>query len=352
MHTISINMLAKQMQFRKEQGEIPYLLFLGAGASISSGVSGTNEMINQFLIDFGIANYETLKKMDRYERFERFFRKIENLSMADRFFWLEAVYKYRQPSVGYIALTHLIENGYFDVIITTNYDSLLDLSLERSPILKNKRDFRFYVRGVDNDDFIIQSFKKYSPPPTKILKLHGELESQVIFTSSEENANVSKEMAGLLKSLFRHRSVIMIGYSVLDKDISMFIERNTNTLIYINPKISREQTVTSFLNRFERVLKISKSNAEFDILMKDLRDILLKKNVEQVKETSISKEKKYNLQQIEKKLNELFEPEEGQRWLHTPQAIFNGYRPVDIIDQDGTDRVMQILECLEEGSHI
>ncbi len=54
MHAININQLAKRMHTRKEQGEKPYVLFLGTGISISSGVSDMNVLIKRLLIDSGV----------------------------------------------------------------------------------------------------------------------------------------------------------------------------------------------------------------------------------------------------------------------------------------------------------
>jgi hypothetical protein len=58
------------------------------------------------------------------------------------------------------------------------------------------------------------------------------------------------------------------------------------------------------------------------------------------------------LELVREKLNSLVKPEEGQRWLHAPNKMFEGRRPIDLINQGEHDRVLEILECLEEGSHV
>jgi AbrB family looped-hinge helix DNA binding protein len=57
------------------------------------------------------------------------------------------------------------------------------------------------------------------------------------------------------------------------------------------------------------------------------------------------------LPQIQEKLDSLFEPAEGQRWLHTRQAALDGRAPIDLITHGEADRVLQILVRLEEGMH-
>jgi hypothetical protein len=58
------------------------------------------------------------------------------------------------------------------------------------------------------------------------------------------------------------------------------------------------------------------------------------------------------LELVREKLNSLVKPEEGQRWLYAPNKIFEGRRPIDLINDGEAVRVIEILECLEEGSHV
>jgi len=58
------------------------------------------------------------------------------------------------------------------------------------------------------------------------------------------------------------------------------------------------------------------------------------------------------LAQVREKLNSLVMPEEAERWLHAKLAIFEGRRPIDLIKHGESDRVLQILACHEEGSHV
>jgi len=279
MQSTSIPLLAKRMRLRKESGENPYILFLGAGISISSGVSNMNEIIDQFLIDFSIVSDEKLSEMDRDERFERFVSEMENLNETERCIWLKRGVEDVEPSAGYTALTRLIEEGYFDMLFTTNWDNLLDLSLERSKIIKNKRDFRFYVRGIDQDDFIIRSFQRFPIPRIKILKLHGDLDSQAIFVTPKQTATFPNEITEFLKLCFRQRDLIIIGHSASDLDIQRCIgidRQNENTLIYINPKATRNQFVLSLEDNYKLAQEIVGGDAEFDVFMSKLSEEILK----------------------------------------------------------------------------
>jgi hypothetical protein len=65
----------------------------------------------------------------------------------------------------------------------------------------------------------------------------------------------------------------------------------------------------------------------------------------------LENENKIKLEQVEEKLNSLVTPEEAQRWLYASLKMFDGRRPIDLIANGETDRVMQILIRLEEGIH-
>jgi hypothetical protein len=57
------------------------------------------------------------------------------------------------------------------------------------------------------------------------------------------------------------------------------------------------------------------------------------------------------LEQIQEKLNSLVKPEEAQRWLYAPNDMFEGRRPIDLLEQGEDERVMQLLGRIEEGIH-
>lgn len=58
-----------------------------------------------------------------------------------------------------------------------------------------------------------------------------------------------------------------------------------------------------------------------------------------------------NLREIKASLEAQFEPEEIQRWLHSPNPIFDGKTPLGMIAGGETDRVLEVLIRLEEGIH-
>jgi len=271
-----IKQLAKQMYLRKENRERPYILFLGAGISVSSGISNMNDMIDRFLTDTGNVSRDDLDKMDKDQRFEKFFLAIQNLSEVDRYHWLRDGFKNAAPSFGYQALTKLIEDGYIDTIFTTNWDELLEMSLMKSNKIKEKKDYRIYARGVDRDDFIISQFRSHAFPSIKIVKLHGELESRVILVTPQETSEFPTEFARFFREeIFRSRDIIMVGYSVSDQDVKNCMEPEHNSLYYVNPKPPNDD----LLKKFNHLEQITGDDINFDTFMSNLAEAISQEEI-------------------------------------------------------------------------
>ncbi len=58
------------------------------------------------------------------------------------------------------------------------------------------------------------------------------------------------------------------------------------------------------------------------------------------------------LAEILEKLDSVFRPSEGRRWLYTPLDIFERHRPIDLIARGEGYRVLQMLVRIEEGIHV
>jgi uncharacterized protein (DUF2384 family) len=58
-----------------------------------------------------------------------------------------------------------------------------------------------------------------------------------------------------------------------------------------------------------------------------------------------------DLWSIKASLEAQFEPEEVQRWLHSPNPMFDGKAPIDMIAQGEIEPILEVLIRLEEGIH-
>lgn len=106
---------------RRTVGDKPPVLLLGAGASIDSGIGAMPELADLF----------------RCADFDAFSRYIDTTTAAERYRYLAEFLQTRRPSEispGYQALAPLCAQNYFDLVLTTNMDPLLDDALSAAQL--------------------------------------------------------------------------------------------------------------------------------------------------------------------------------------------------------------------------
>src|SRR5215213_9680692 len=119
-----------------------YALLLGAGASVESSIPSANDMINYFasaickskIVCRGIFDdtnknrLEWLRKNGYYDNNEDLYSSLFEKCFEKRYErrdFIEKQVEGKIPSLGYIALAHLLKKQTFDTIITTNFDELI-----------------------------------------------------------------------------------------------------------------------------------------------------------------------------------------------------------------------------------
>lgn len=218
--------LAQLMRDKKSAGD-RFALMLGAGASLSSGVEPTKrimqEIVERYARDYHDGTIE--------ERFSDLWRRS---TADDRKLFLEQYLKCK-PSAGYDRLAEITRMGYFDVIVTFNFDRLLETAFDDAGF-KQIKDYRSVIRGETE----INAFAKLvrnDEPKVKIVKFHGSLESADYFLFSEdEMANYPPEIANLLGEI-THRDIIICGYAFEDLCVARAFDTSpgAGSIYYVNP---------------------------------------------------------------------------------------------------------------------
>lgn len=211
---------------QREEQHPGFAVFLGAGASIESGILGTEKMVEYFRErlrerwrtegakgDFGDwlqsqPNWDP-KASDYPNLFEAY-----RPTQRGRARYIEALLAGRTPSFGYLCLSQLLHQGYLDTVITTNFD---DLAYEACASWTNVRP-RVYAYGTTAGPI------RRQPRRPSIIKLHGDfLYSRLKNTSSElagQDPNLETQVRGLLDDY----ELIVIGYNGSDASIMKILE--------------------------------------------------------------------------------------------------------------------------------
>ena len=247
--------LAQLMRDKKNAGD-KFALMLGAGASLSSGVAPTKQIMQEIVERFGRDYHDGSIE----ERFGDLWRRSTG---NDRKLFLERYLKCK-PSAGYGRLAEIIRMGYFDVIVTFNFDRLLETVFDDAGF-KQIKDYRSVIRGETE----INAFTKLvrnDEPKVKIVKFHGSLDSADYFLFSEdEMANYPPEIANLLGEI-THRDIIICGYAFEDLCVARAFDTSPDagSIYYVNPSGAGGQIRGILIGRRSKEKVISGDLGKFD----------------------------------------------------------------------------------------
>jgi transcriptional regulator with XRE-family HTH domain len=58
-----------------------------------------------------------------------------------------------------------------------------------------------------------------------------------------------------------------------------------------------------------------------------------------------------DLRYVVDRLSEFYSPEETRIWLYSKHRLLDGKRPIEMINQGQTDKVLSVIESLDEGTY-
>lgn len=227
-------------------GDCPYTLFLGAGASVSSGIPSTEGFIKIWkrslykeLVDNRVEinedkynRWEINGYNDWYEENIRGKGDTEYSILFNHFYheskerqiFIEMELDGKKPTFGYLYLSGLIAANRFNKILTTNFDDLLHDAL-----------FRFYnIRPiVCAFDSAVSGVRIASLRP-KIIKLHGDFLFDNLRNMKHELKSLDTNMEEKMYEMCKDSGIIVIGYGGNDESIMAPIRDMLRKTEYLN----------------------------------------------------------------------------------------------------------------------
>lgn len=217
----SVNDLIRFILNRSEKAASNFSIFLGAGASITSGVRSGQELIQEWEKEILEEEDVPLEEKDSYFSGEQtqswynranpyasLFERRYDLQRQRRVFVEKEIAK-AIPSIGYAYLVKLIENGYFNTVFTTNFDDLLNEAFNR---------FSKIRPIVCAHDSSITGISVTSSSP-KIIKLHGDYLFDNIKATLRETESLESNMRLKFQEFAKDFGLIVIGYGGQDRSI-------------------------------------------------------------------------------------------------------------------------------------
>lgn len=237
----------------KKNTDRKFVLMLGAGASLSSGVKTTATIVQELVQTYGTGPAPGALE----DRFDDLWRQA---APDDRRLMLKS-YLDQTPSRGYQRLADLIQLGYFDIVLTFNFDRLVERALDDAGF----RDYHLIIRGETAADALGRLVHS-TEPRVKILKLHGSLHSADYFLfSKEEMLNYPPDLRTIIADV-TGRDIIICGYAFNDLCVIKAFNdsRDSGAIYYVNPsgagenikgylslRRSQERVISGDLGRFD-----------------------------------------------------------------------------------------------------
>jgi Flp pilus assembly protein TadD len=192
-------------------------LFLGAGASVSSGVPAAGAMIREWrqMAHRYARSDEPLEswcaRQEWYEREHEYSALFAQLypNAQTRQVYIERKVADGTPGWGYLYLANLMAHGWFKVALTTNFDNLLAEALSR---------YTGDVPVVCAADSEVMSVSLASRRP-KIIKLHGDY----LFPHQKHTVEELEQLGAHMKVKFgqitQDHGLLVLGYGGRDRSI-------------------------------------------------------------------------------------------------------------------------------------
>jgi S1-C subfamily serine protease len=219
METRTFKDLISDLRQRRIAGDAPPVLLLGAGASVESGIGAMPDVY----------------KMFGCSTFDEFARIIATYTPDERYRNLCQFLQTRDPSQvtpGYHALAALCSAAYFDLVLTTNFDPLMDDALAAARLWR--KDYLLLVNSVIRNDWLARLLPERQPR-VKIIKLHGDLFHRAMAWTVKEMDTFLDDITPVLAQAIKGRDVLVVGQSLRDRRIRDLVMKHARTIWYTHP---------------------------------------------------------------------------------------------------------------------
>jgi tetratricopeptide (TPR) repeat protein len=203
--------------------EREFTLFLGAGASKSSGVPLASEMIREWRQMIFEDRAPAGAKFDEWCQAQSWCGQDQEYSILFELLFPNerARQKYVEPKIDaafpswcYLYLANIVQAGYFNVIFTTNFDDLINDALTM---------YLGYNPAVCAADSEVMSIS-ITTDRAKIIKLHGDYLFKRLKNTSDELKQLDPNMECKVQEFGKQCGMVVIGYTGRDHSVMRVLD--------------------------------------------------------------------------------------------------------------------------------
>ncbi len=201
-----------------------FCFFLGAGASKRSEIKTGQELVQIWDKKLEVRNKEEHQKWkaklgvtdeNKDQFYSQFYERMYHRCPRDGYNFLEEMMNQARPSIGYAMLTHILTKTPNKVVVTTNFDHLVENTIARDtgviPLVVGHEALTHYVETPIGR-------------PT-ILKIHRDLLFNPKSTEGELK-ELPKNWQEALGRVFTEYHPVFIGYAGNDRSVMKFLQEN------------------------------------------------------------------------------------------------------------------------------
>lgn len=202
-----------------------FCFVLGAGASRTSGIKSGQELVDIWdkeLVNRNNIEYSRWKneleitEENKYSFYSHYYEKRYKRNPSDGYNYLEKLMEHAKPSSGYIMLAYLLSNTSNNVVITTNFDHLIEDAIhyynQIIPLVIGHESLAHYV---------VKKIKR----PT-IVKIHRDLLFDPANTVNQVES-LHDNWKKALGNIFSEYHPIFIGYAGNDNSLMDYLILNS-----------------------------------------------------------------------------------------------------------------------------
>lgn len=245
-----VRTLAEQVAERRDAWE-PFMLFLGAGCARAAGVPGMEEMAYRVFDDYFerdpsiVVDYLSEEawaairdapedERDNESLLDAFFELIGDMSGAARYNALRRLYGPIPVPRFYRDLAHLLEDGCFSDVLTTNIDALLETALSDAG-LRAGTDYEVISLAGDPSRRRYAQLDSDIEASIAIIKLHGDLAQLQVALSPEEIEEALKYQRAFVKGELS-QDMVVVGYDLESEPVNRWLRWTSGQIWWVSPE--------------------------------------------------------------------------------------------------------------------
>lgn len=203
-----------------------FCFVLGAGASKTSGIRMGKELIDIWDEELKVRNPDTYERWvkdsditeeNKHQFYSKYYDRRFERQPSDGYNYLEKMMRDVKPSIGYVMLAYLLNKPEHNVVITTNFDHLIEDAVnyytQAIPLVIGHESLAHYITA------------RLTRPT--IIKIHRDL----LFEPKNKSEDIDKlheNWISVLSTVFEEYHPIFVGYAGYDNSLMDFLDNHSD----------------------------------------------------------------------------------------------------------------------------